>query len=59
MQAEVEMMEDVISSIKRRMYAPKGERATVVATYGEVLIVETKKRERFPVRIEKVKFIRA
>lgn len=57
MQDKVEMIEDIVSNIKRKVYATKGEKAQVVAQYEEVLIVETKKRERFPVRIEKVKFI--
>lgn len=55
--AIVELSEDIISNAKGRVYARKGEKATVIKDFDNVLIVETRKNFRFAVRIEKVKTI--
>jgi hypothetical protein len=50
----VEITEDILSNSKGRVYARRGERATIIKRFDNVLIVEIK-AIRFPVRIDKVK----
>ena len=48
------LLEDVIGG-KKIVYGKKSEIVTLIAPHGEVLIVQSKNGERFPVRIEKLR----
>lgn len=41
---------------KKKLYAKAGEEVTLIKDNGNVLIVASKKGERFPVRKEEVEF---
>lgn len=54
---KVQLTEDVISNNKKTVYGKKGEHVTMIHEEENVLIVESKDGNRFPVHISKVKVI--
>lgn len=54
---QAELQEDVISTIKGKVYGKKGEIVKVYADKENVLIVENSRGNRYPVSITKVKHI--
>ena len=50
------LISDAPNHFKKIPYGKEGEKVKLIATYGNILIVENKEGNRYPVKKEKVKY---
>lgn len=54
---QIELLEDIYSFGKdRALYGLRGDKVNVVAKFVNVLIVENKQKNKFPVRIDRTDY---